>query len=332
MKYFKFLLVPILFIVISGVHGQSPNFRLPMVNTHGLNPALLGLGHYDEYRAARIQSGIKAQWLGINKRLASSSLSFDMANEGNSSWGLNFLSTNYISYRQGQTTNFNHTALQATYAYLITGRKVNWNFGLAIQGANYQFGNSNFIWGDQINSDMTAFTNPTNEPVNQLSINSFQAAVGFLVSGKNWFGGAGVYNINEPDIAFFSNSSQPLYRKFNVHAGIKLKKDFSTTSFTPTISYSQQFKSQFWGFDAIFQNGNIFYGLGNLTSIIQDNFAHSIHTFFTVRKKSWGLGYDLDMNLTLNQGSLPLTHEFNIIYLLKSKSLRKAIFTDLPIL
>jgi type IX secretion system PorP/SprF family membrane protein len=328
----KKMAICLLSLLLNEVSGQTPNFRLPLVNTHALNPSLIGFGHFDNYQAARFQTSLKAQWVGINKRLATSSLSYDMSNKGNSSWGVNVTTTDFMSNRQGQKTEYNHLAAQLAYAYLINGKKVNWKFGLALQGSNYQFGNTNFIWGDQINSDFTAFTNPTQEPLENQNVNSIQASVGLLAFGEKWFVGVSLHNINEPNIAFFSNSTQPLYRRINIHAGLKIKKDFSNTSFTPTLSYSNQYQTQQYAFDAIFQNGNVYYGVGGFTSKLNENLAHSLHTFFTVRKNQWGIGYDLDLNLTLNPSNPVLTHEFNLIYLLKSKSNRKAVFANLPIL
>ena len=328
----KILIISLFCFNVLSIKAQTPSFRLPLVNSHSINPALIGLGHIDNYQAARVQSSVKAQWIDINKRITSSSLSFDIASKGNSSWGINLMNTDFLSARENNRNRYNHTSAQVAYAYLIPGKKVNMKFGLSLQTSNYRFGNANFIWGDQINNEVTAFTNPTQEPVENLSVNSIQAGAGALMTGKKWFAGFGIMNINEPNIAFFSNSTQPLYRKIMVQGGIRLLKDFSNTSFTPTVSYSQQFKTKFYAFDAVFQNGNFFYGLGNLSSEINNKYAHSLHTFFTLRKNTWAIGYDIDINLSVNHSSLPLTHEFTLVYLIRNKSDRKAIFAHLPIL
>lgn len=331
-KHSNLLIIALFGLHISAMKAQTPNFRLPLVNLHSINPALIGLGHIDNYQAARVQSSVKAQWIDINKRITSSSLSFDIANKSNSSWGINFMNTDFLSARENNRNRYNHTSAQIAYAYLIPGKKVSLKFGMSLQTSNYRFGNANFIWGDQINNEVTAFTNPTQEPIENLSVNSVQAGAGALMIGKKWFAGFGIMNINEPNIAFFSNSAQPLYRKIMVHGGIRILKEFSNTSFTPTVSYSQQFKTKFYAFDAVFQNGNFFYGVGSQASEINNKYAHSLHTFFTIRKNTWAIGYDIDINLSINQSSLPLTHEFTLVYLIRNNSDRKAIFTNLPIL
>lgn len=312
--------------------AQNLNFRLPITNTQVVNPAMIGLGHYDEYQADRIYSGIKAQWVGINKRLSTSSLTYDMANNSNSSFGVSLISTDFLSTRENQSTQYNHLGGQISYAYLIPGKKVNWKFGLSLQTSNYQFGNTNFIWADQVNSELTAFTNPTAEPVQNLSMYSIQLGSGALVFGKNWFAGISVHNINEPNIAFFENTKQPLYRRYMAQFGVKIQKAFSSTSFTPTFQYIKQFNTNVYAFDGVFQNGNVYYGLGNFSSEINGSFTHALHTFLAVRKNGWGLGYDLDLNVSVNQNSPMLTHEFNIIYLLRDKNNKRAVFTAMPLM
>jgi hypothetical protein len=237
-----------------------------------------------------------------------------------------------LSTRESQTTKYNHLGGQLSYAYYIQGKKTNWKFGLSFQTSNYQFGNTNFIWADQVNSELTAFTNPTQEPVQNQSIYSLQAGAGILTFGKNWFAGFAAHNINEPNIAFYANMEQPLHRKFVIHGGIKFKKDFSSTFFIPTIQITKQHLTTTYAFDAIFQNGNVFYGLGNFTSTLKNKYIHSLHTFFTIRKNAWAIGYDLDFNLNINTSNPALTHEFNLIYLLKSKSNKRAVSQLIPIL
>lgn len=314
------------------VTAQNPVFRLPHVSNAYINPAWTGLGHFDEYQATRIQSAVKAQWVGINRRLTSSHLGVDMPTAGNSAWGISLLSTDFLSTQNGQNSKYNHLAGQITYAYLLQTKSINWKFGLSLQAANYNFGNTNFIWGDQINEDMTAFSKTTQEPIANLSTFSVQANAGILAIGTNWFLGASVFNVNQPNIAFFETTEQPLHRKYTVHGGIKIQKDFYATSFTPTVSYSNQHQLHQLNVDAVFQNGNLFYGLGASRNTLMKNNVASIHSFFSVRKEGWVLGYDVDFNMGLRSNTLPLTHEFNIIYLIKGKSLKKAIFKHTPLL
>jgi type IX secretion system PorP/SprF family membrane protein len=312
--------------------AQNPIFRLPHVNNAYINPALVGFGHYDEYQATRIQTAVKAQWVGINRRLNSSHLGADIPTQGNSSWGVSLLNTDFVSAHQGQGSRYNHLAGQITYAYLIPTESIKWKFGLSLQGANYTFGNNNFTWGDQINEDMTAFSRATQEPIANLSTFSMQAAAGIMAVGKNWFLGLSAFNINQPNISFFESTNQPLYRKFIAHGGIKIQKEFYATSFTPTFVYSSQYQTQNLALDAVFQNGNLFYGLGSIQSRLNQQNTYSLHTFFNVRKEGWVIGYDMDFNMGLRSNTLPLTHEFNIIYLIKSRSLKKAVFKHTPLL
>lgn len=307
--------------------GQNPQFRQLYTHRAYTNPAMIGLGNYDQIQATRIASGVKAKWVGINRRLNTTYLSGDIATKENASFGLNLDATDFLSSAKGSREySFKHFHAAATYSYLLKANSVNYKFGLSLDLSNFSFGSANFVWGDQINEEMTAFNKQTNEPLDNLSQTNLHAAVGALALGKRWFAGVAVFNVNQPNISFYEQSPQPLYRKFIIHGGYKFSRSFSNLVFTPTVFFSSQNTTNQMAIDANFQQGNLFYGGGARRVTFNNTNANSFHLYSNFRKDVWMIGYDLDFNISLNNNSLPLSHEFSILYLIPSKKSRKAIY------
>ena len=69
--------------------AQNPIFRQLYTHRYLTNPALVGNGSQEGISINRIASGTKAQWLSLDSRLVTQTLSFDApVNANNSSWGI----------------------------------------------------------------------------------------------------------------------------------------------------------------------------------------------------------------------------------------------------
>ena len=319
----------ILFCSPSILIGQNPIFRQMYTQRYLSNPAMVGNGSIDGIGIGRISSGIKAQWMSLESRLYTQSLSYDAPiKANNSSWGIGAFMTdlNSGSIEQSKYSHFSGTL---SYAYNIPLKKMNLKFGLSAQFSSITFGKNNFLWEDQINESMTGFLKPTQEPISQLTKNVVHASAGALIYGKKGFFGLAVHNVNEPNISFFSNQNQTIERKFLVHGGLVFDKIFNHAVLTPNFAFSKQGNVQSALFSTNLKLDNLQLGLGTQYVSAYGNSAWSVTNYFGYRYDKYFIGYSTDWNLSFNYGSIPIIHEFSVLILLNKKE-KKAIPNPFP--
>jgi len=322
------------FSVITLLHssilvGQNPIFRQMYTQRYLTNPALIGNGSIDGDGIGRISSGIKAQWMSLESRLYTQSLSYDAPiRANNSSWGIGAFMTDLYSGSIEQS-KYSHFSGTLTYAYNIPLKKMNIKFGLSAQFSSITFGRNNFLWEDQINESMTGFLKPTQEPLSQLTKNVVHASAGALLYGKKGFLGLAVHNVNEPNISFFSNQNQTIQRKFLVHGGLVLDKLFNHAVLIPNFAYSKQGNVQSALFSTNVKLDNLQLGMGTQYVEAYRNKAWSITNYLGYRYDKYFIGYSTDWNLSFNFGSIPIIHEFSVIILLNKKE-KKRITNPFP--
>ena len=319
----------ILFCSPSILIGQNPIFRQMYTQRYLSNPAMVGNGSIDGIGIGRISSGIKAQWMSLESRLYTQSLSYDAPiKANNSSWGIGAFMTdlNSGSIEQSKYSHFSGTL---SYAYNIPLKKMNLKFGLSAQFSSITFGKNNFLWEDQINESMTGFVKPTQEPISQLTKNVVHASAGALIYGKKGFFGLAVHNVNEPNISFFSDRNQTIQRKFLVHGGLVFDKIFNHAVLTPNFAYSKQGNVQSALFSTNLKLDNLQLGLGTQYVSAYGNSAWSVTNYFGYRYDKYFIGYSNDWNLSFNYGSIPIIHEFSVLILLNKKE-KKAIPNPFP--
>ena len=319
----------ILFCSPSILIGQNPIFRQMYTQRYLSNPAMVGNGSIDGIGIGRISSGIKAQWMSLESRLYTQSLSYDAPiKANNSSWGIGAFMTdlNSGSIEQSKYSHFSGTL---SYAYNIPLKKMNLKFGLSAQFSSITFGKNNFLWEDQINESMTGFVKPTQDPISQLTKNVVHASAGALIYGKKGFFGLAVHNVNEPNISFFSDRNQTIQRKFLVHGGLVFDKIFNHAVLTPNFAYSKQGNVQSALFSTNLKLDNLQLGLGTQYVSAYGNSAWSVTNYFGYRYDKYFIGYSTDWNLSFNYGSIPIIHEFSVLILLNKKE-KKAIPNPFP--
>lgn len=319
----------ILFCSPSILIGQNPIFRQMYTQRYLSNPAMVGNGSIEGIGIGRISSGIKAQWMSLESRLYTQSLSYDAPiKANNSSWGIGAFMTdlNSGSIEQSKYSHFSGTL---SYAYNIPLKKMNLKFGLSAQFSSITFGKNNFLWEDQINESMTGFVKPTQEPISQLTKNVVHASAGALIYGKKGFFGLAVHNVNEPNISFFSDRNQTIQRKFLVHGGLVFDKIFNHAVLTPNFAYSKQGNVQSALFSTNLKLDNLQLGLGTQYVSAYGNSAWSVTNYFGYRYDKYFIGYSTDWNLSFNYGSIPIIHEFSVLILLNKKE-KKAIPNPFP--
>jgi type IX secretion system PorP/SprF family membrane protein len=299
--------------------GQNPIFRQMYTQRYLTNPSLVGNGSIDGLGIERISSGIKAQWMSLESRLYTQSLSYDAPiKANNSSWGIGAFMTDLNSGSVEQS-KYSHFSGTLSYAYNIPIKKMNIKFGLSAQFSSITFGRNNFMWEDQINESMTGFVKPTQEPLNQLTKNVIHASAGALIYGKKGFFGLAVHNVNEPNISFFEDKNQTIERKFLVHGGLVFDKIFNHAVLTPNFAYSKQGNVQSALISTNVKLDNLQLSVGTQYVTAFKYSAWSITNYLGYRYDKYFIGYSADLNLSINYGSIPIIHEFSVLILLNKK-------------
>ena len=305
--------------------AQNPIFRQLYTHRYLTNPALVGNGSQEGISINRIASGTKAQWLSLDSRLVTQTLSFDApVNANNSSWGIGAFLTDLHS-GGGENSKYSHFSGTLTYAYNIPLKKMNLKFGLSAQYSAISFGADQFDWEDQINENMTGFVKPTAEIQSRLTKNVVHASIGALAFNKKGFFGVALHNVNEPSISFFENKSQKIERKFLVHGGIVLNKLFKNAVVTPNFSYALQGDVASQNFSTNVKLSNIQFAFGAQHIRAYGNEAWAINNYFGFRYDKYFIGYSNDWNLNFNFGSIPVTHEVSIMILLNRKEKKESV-------
>jgi len=303
--------------------GQNPIFRQMYTQRYLTNPALIGNGSIDDNGIGRISSGIKAQWMSLESRLYTQSLSYDAPiRANNSSWGIGAFMTDLYSGSIEQS-KYSHFSGTLSYAYNIPLKKINIKFGLSAQFSSITFGRNNFLWEDQINESMTGFLKPTQEPLSQLTKNVVHASAGTMIYGKKGFLGLAVHNVNEPNISFFSNQNQTIQRKFLVHGGMVFDKLFNHAVLIPNFAFSKQGNVQSALFSTNVKLDNLQLGMGTQYVEAYGNKAWSVSNYLGYRYDKYYIGYSTDWNLSFNFGSIPIIHEFSVLILLNKKEKKR---------
>ncbi len=305
--------------------AQNPIFRQLYSHRYLTNPAFVGNGSLEGMSINRITSGTKAQWLSLDSRLVTQSLSYDAPiKSNNSSWGVGAFMTDLHSGGV-EKSKYSHFSGTLTYAYNIPLKKMNLKFGLSAQYSSLSFGADQFQWEDQINESMTGFVKPTAELQSRLTKNVIHASIGALAFNKKGFIGIAVHNVNEPSISFFDNQDQKLERKILIHGGLVIQNLFKNAIFIPNFSYTIQGEVKSENVSANFKLSNIQFGIGGHHTSAYGNEAWAMSNYLGYRYDKYFVGYSNDWNLNFNLGSIPVTHEITIMILLNQKEKRESV-------
>ena len=314
---YRFIVFALTFISsISILNAQNPNFNQSYNVRQLTNLAFIGMGMYDAQRASRIATNIQARWLSLDRRLTTNAIEGDIIANENTSWGINLYSTDLFAGTTGNSS-YNHFSAGLNYCYSI--KLSNGGIQLALNGqySNFNFGVENFLWEDQINPTMTGFELPTNEPLAKLSVNAIHFSIGALYSQPNYFIGAALYNINQPNISFYNESNQRIESRVVLQAGLNLGN--SRFNIIPSINAYLQGGLVSISEDINFRKGNIYYGFGLKQNSMENQISHSVMGNFGYRKGNWFFNYSNNTNLSLRVANNPMIHEIGITYLLPSR-------------
>lgn len=212
------LLIPILLLLVSGstVFAQDPQFSQFYAVPLYTNPAFAG-----STGNVRINAGFRDQYTALQNNFRTVLASVD-ANVSSLNGGIGVMAMNDVSGDGFLTSN----QVSAIYAFHSAINR-NVHFRAAVQATvvqkSYDFNKLKF--GDQID-DRYGFVYPTAESkaVEQIIFPNF--STGFLVYSSQFFAGAAIHNLTEPNQSFYYRNSSAeqfkLPRRYTAHAGMNI--------------------------------------------------------------------------------------------------------------
>ena len=231
-------IIVLLFLFSGRLQAQDPQFSQFYAAPVYLNPALTG-----STELTRVGMNYRNQWPAIDANFVTYSAYFDhYLRDYNSGIGLLV-----VADREGLA------GLKNTYAALDYSYQVHlsseWAMRAGLEGS-YVFRSLDF--GRLVFSDQLDFTgivnNTTQENFNSdFNINYFDLAAGAMLHNRNLWVGFAAHHLLTPNQSLI-NDSDPLPRKFSIHAGYKIPLNTNNhlpysgrdISITPTALYKWQ--------------------------------------------------------------------------------------------
>ncbi|KXX71104.1 type IX secretion system membrane protein PorP/SprF [Flammeovirga sp. SJP92] len=305
-----------------------------------LNPSLAGTSG-----DGRINLNYRNQWIGVPLNYNTFLASFDTPIP-KKNIGVGFLAhQDVLGVTSG--TAMTRFSFNLTGAYhLKINKKYSLSFGLQGGFEQSTLGFNNFIFNDQIDNDGNIGNSTADRLTDQNKIYPDVSSGLMLYSNQFWVG-ASVYHMNQPNISRLQNGADILPLRFSVNAGYKIPLTYKWKGAIAnyddkTISLMMHYQSQGTGdqlsLGATLNYNPIIFGMwyrglpvkanGHPDQINQDAFV----VMSGVKLNRFTIGYSFDLpigGLTLGEGN---SHEISISYNLnfypnyyKKRNLKKEI-------
>jgi type IX secretion system PorP/SprF family membrane protein len=293
--------------------AQDPEFSQFYANPLYLNPAFAGTTY-----CGRLTLNYRNQWPSISKGYVTYDAAYDQYLEKiNSGYGLVFMGD-----RQGDGA-LSTMLISALYSYkLRVSNSFNVDFGAQGTYGQIKMDWNKYIFGDMIDPNTGATTNPTQE--SEADWNKNKSYVDFsagLVAGyqDKIFGGIAVHHLNEPDNGLHIQSTSTLPMKITVHAGTEF--NLSSVRFgsgendeftiSPNILYQQQDKFHQLN---VGMYGKAYPFIGGLW--FRHNFENpdAVIVLLGFKQQSYQLGYSFDFTVSKLGISSGGAHEVSFMW------------------
>ena len=226
------LLAIIAFGFVSETYAQDPQYSQFYANPLYLNPAFAGTN-----RCPRINMNYRNQWPGLTGTFVTTTVAYDQHVDALAG-GLGFMVTND---RAGEGT-LNTTEASAIYSYqLNVTRKFSIKAGFQATFLQKRLDWSKLTFGDQIDP-RRGFIYETAEQQANDNVMTVDFSAGVLGFSQNFYFGAAVHHLTEPNEALIRPNVSRLPRRYTGHAGavIPLDGKYGETSISPNILYNRQ--------------------------------------------------------------------------------------------
>ena len=290
--------VVLVFAAVLELKAQDPQFTQFYANPLYLNPAFAG-----SQECPRLNLNYRNQWPAIEGTFLTYAASYDQ-NVDALSGGLGFSA---FHDRAGEGT-IQTTNISAMYSYMLP---VSRNFSLraGFQATYFQksIDWSNLTFGDMIDPRY-GFIYPTNETPGSDAVNGADFSAGLLGYTKNFYFGAAVHHLTEPNESFFESDEAVLPRKYTGHIGanIPFKKRYPEDgSISPNILYQRQGSAQQFNFGLYVRKGPI---VGGLWYRLGDSFIALVG----VQTDRFRFGYSYDLTTSRLTNATAGSHEISL--------------------
>ncbi len=281
--------------------AQDPQFTQFYANPLYLNPAFAG-----SVRCPRFCLNYRNQWPNISGTYVTYSASYDQHVDAISG-GLGFIVTQ---------DNQAHGTLKTTqasliYSYLLSPSR-NFSIKMSLQAGFFQksLDKTKLNFGDMIDAKR-GFVWNTNESIATQTKTNLDFSAGVLGYSKNYFFGAAVHHINQPDEGFQNNSKLPF--KITAHAGavIPLEKG-SESSISPNILFQQQQNFTQLNLGIYFTRGSFVGGLWYRNS-------DAVIILLGIQTDHFRVGYSYDVTVSKLSNNTAGSHEVSMQFQLSCK-------------
>ena len=316
-----FLLAFLISFFAHQAKAQDPQFSQFYASPVYLNPALTG-----STDRARVGVNYRNQWPSLTHSFTTRSVYLDAFIKGIES-GVGLI----VNQHEESFLKYKATEIGAAYSYkLRVSDKLVLRTGMQL---SYFQKNVNFevlIFGNQIDIDNGQVIGPSGEVFDQgLQVNFLSASAGGLLYTNDFWLGAAMHHINEPDQSFLGQGSN-LSRKFSLHAGYKMKLSdghrlrtvkyqFQERSVTLAMNYKRQggFNQLDAGIQLYFQPlviGGWYRGIPiqSVNKVIKNESVIALVGLELNQDLSFGYSYDFTVSRLA--GSTGGAHEFSLTF------------------
>ena len=315
-------LVALFFILLFSsnvLKAQDPQFSQFYAAPLYLNPAMAG-----STDLARAGANYRNQWPAMDANFVTYSAYFDnFFADYNSGVGLLFFSD------REALAGMKQTAIALDYSYLVRFNE-DWALRAGLEGS-YTWRSLDFgrlIFADQIDAIQGIINGSTQENFNSdFNVNYFDFAAGAMLYSKKLWIGFAAHHLLQPNQSFI-NETDPLPRKFSIHAGYKIllptavnysfAAGYREKSITPTVHYKWQGSFTQMDLGAYFTFEPIVFGLSyrgvpfNAVEGIMNN--ESVIALFGVTTNGLNIGYSYDYPISRLGFRSGGAHEVSISY------------------
>lgn len=283
---------------VNTAQAQDPEFTQFYANPLYLNPAFAGT-----HICPRVVMNYRNQWPGLSGTFVTSSFSYDQ--HVNSLYGgLGLL----VTHDQAGKGTLKTTNVGAIYSYqLKVSRKFSMRFGFQATYFQKSLDWNKLTFGDMIDP-RKGFIYQTGDTPRGGTVSNVDFSAGILGFSENYFIGAAVHHITEPNESLI-NEQSPLPMKITGHAGAviplghHLHSENATVS--PNILYQRQGEFQQLNLGVYIHKGPL---IGGFWYRNKDSFIALIGIQTDVFK----LGYSYDLTISKLTNATAGSHEVSV--------------------
>lgn len=293
--------------------AQDPHFTQFYAGPLYMNPASAGNAICDETPAGRATAQYRNQWPGLTGNYKTFNLSmdqpFDIVHGG--------IGVQYVRDNQGSGIITSQSLMTSYSRAAKLNDKLRLRIGFQFGLANRTLDLTKLRFADQLDSLLHV------DPDNTAAVESItypSIATGFLLSGKNFYVGGAVFNLNQPNWSFYRNPNEFQPKRITLHGGytFKIKDGFSLI---PQVQFMKQaiFGELLLGSNA--QIKNFIAGMWYRKTLLnyRNGNAEAIAVNLGYQTSAFRVIYSYDLTISDARSAYPSSHEITLSFTWKTQ-------------